>query len=308
MDDKMAEKVSVIIPTYKRNAFMVRRAVLSVLNQTYNDIELLIIDDSPDSFDNRAEVERMLYKINDDRIKYIKHDKNLGACAARNTGIKNSTGAYIAFLDDDDEWLPDKLELQIQKFTSDDVGLVFCKACYVNEIDGSIYEKNSLIYENDVFDKLIFSTNFIGSTSSVIIRRSCLEISGLFDEEMQSLQDFDLWLRIAAHYRVKYVDRPLINYYIHKGDRITTNYNKQIAGHERLIMKNKEYLDNHNKVRYFRYSMLLPYYASMRMYKKIFLIYLKCITMRPLALVKNMRLFLVIIYRIIYYHRKTLQH
>ena len=121
----MAEKptVSIIIPTYNR-AHLIDRSIQSVLNQTYQDFELIVVDDG--STDNTEDIIRQ-FQEKDKRIKYIKHDKNKGGSAARNTGIKNSRGEYIAFQDSDDEWFPEKLEKQIEiiECTDPKVGIVY---------------------------------------------------------------------------------------------------------------------------------------------------------------------------------------
>src|SRR3989338_8677774 len=100
-------KVSVIIPTHNRPELL-KRAVKSVLNQTYKDLEVIVVDDG---LEKRAD--ETVNSFNDSRLKYIQHPEEKGGSAARNTGIKNSSGEFIAFLDDDDEWLPEKLEIQI---------------------------------------------------------------------------------------------------------------------------------------------------------------------------------------------------
>jgi len=121
----MAERptVSVIISTYNR-AYLIDRFIQSVLNQTYQDFELIVVDDG--STDNTEDIIRQ-FQEKDKRIKYIKHDKNKGGSAERNTGIKNSVGKYIAFQDSDDEWFPEKLEKQMEVFknTSSKVGVVY---------------------------------------------------------------------------------------------------------------------------------------------------------------------------------------
>ena len=105
--------VSVIIPTYKRLG-MLGRAIDSVLNQTYNNIEIIIVDDNNEDSEYRKETERFMKKYDDNiEIKYVKHKQNKNGAAARNTGINNANGVYIAFLDDDDEFSPKKIELQI---------------------------------------------------------------------------------------------------------------------------------------------------------------------------------------------------
>jgi len=114
--------VSVIIPAYNR-AHLIGRAIKSVLNQAYQDFELIIIDDC--STDNTDEVVREFQK-KDNRIIYLKHDQNKGGSAARNTGIKVSKSEYIAFLDSDDEWLPEKLEIQMEAILKQNVSMVTC--------------------------------------------------------------------------------------------------------------------------------------------------------------------------------------
>ena len=105
--------VSVIIPTYKRKLDYVSNALQSVLNQTYNNIEIIVVDDSPNDFPYRDEIKNYIEKLNDDRVIYIRNEKNLGGSLSRNVGINASRGEYITFLDDDDEYMPGKVEKQL---------------------------------------------------------------------------------------------------------------------------------------------------------------------------------------------------
>ena len=105
--------VSVIITTYKRPTDILKRAIMSAIGQTYKNIEIIIVNDCPEQKELSKEIKKMISTIHDNRIKYIELDKNQGACIARNIGIKNSNGYYIALLDDDDEWVKEKIELQI---------------------------------------------------------------------------------------------------------------------------------------------------------------------------------------------------
>jgi len=129
-------KISVISPTYNR-AHLITRAVHSVLNQTYQDFEYIVVDDA--STDNTEEV---IKGFKDERIKYIKHEKNRGPSAARNTGIKAAKGEYIGFLDSDDEWLPEQAEKQVSKFleSPDNVGVIYCGHVVISDETG---EKDS---------------------------------------------------------------------------------------------------------------------------------------------------------------------
>ncbi|MFC7193467.1 glycosyltransferase family 2 protein [Halosimplex aquaticum] len=123
-------QVSVIIPTYNR-ATLVKRAIQSVLNQTFKDFELIIVDDASDD-----ETPEVIDSINDARLEYIRHDLNRHGGAARNTGIKYASGKYIAFLDDDDEWYPTKLERQVERFetVSNEIGSFIAGARYIRTV------------------------------------------------------------------------------------------------------------------------------------------------------------------------------
>lgn len=222
--------VSVIIPTHNR-AELLKRAINSVLRQTFEDFELIVVDDA--SSDNTPEV---VESIKDGRIQYVRLEKNSGGPVARNTGIKGARGRFIALLDDDDEWLPNRLELQIEKFESleKDVGVVYGGFYYVSQDTGEIIGKRLPRYRGDVYTHLL-KENFIGSPT-LLIRRECFKKAGLFDPELKSSQDWDMWLRIAKYYRFDYVPAVVAKYYVH-GHQITFNMEKYISGRERFVWK-----------------------------------------------------------------------
>ncbi len=289
----MNNLVSVIIPTYKRYPDMVKRAIQSVINQTYRNIEIIIVDDSPSDFEGRKMIENMIASLNDNRIKYIKHSDNMGACAARNTGIKESKGEYLAFLDDDDEWLPTKLEKQLAMMSKPDVGLIYCRQIIVNDKTKTQVVDNRKFYSGKVFDKLMLVGNFIGSTSFVLIRRECFNECGLFDVKMKSGQDFELWLRIAQKYKVAYVDEPLVIYHIHTGKRISTNPLNKIQGQELLIGYYCEYLDKHKNIKSIRIIKIVPYYLRAGQIKNAIKAYYKAVRLAPLNIKYNIKYFLL---------------
>lgn len=232
--------ISVIIPTYKRPVETVMRAIKSVLSQTLSPSEIIVVDDSPTDFKESDSLRQAIEKENEN-IVYLKHPLNMGACAARNTGITNSTGEFVAFLDDDDEWMPEKLEKQISCFEDEQCGLVYCD-CILSTDDkasNNISNRRNLsyiCYSGQVHEKLA-KENFIGSTSFVVVRKSCFDDVGMFDNDFESCQDYDMWLRIAGKYLVKYVDEPLVKYSLHDNEKISTDYNKCIQGLELLIKK-----------------------------------------------------------------------
>ena len=280
--------ISIIIPTYKRYPDMVNRAIQSALNQSYKPIELIVVDDSPDDFDGRLSIKQMILSLKDDRIKYIQHPKNMGACAARNTGIKESKGEYLAFLDDDDEWLPLKLEKQIALMSGSDVGIVYCGHKIVNEETETKNISARKCYSGKVFDRLIL-VNFIGSTSFVLIRRECFNECGLFDTKIKASQDLELYLRIVQKYEVAYVDEPLVVYHIHSAERITTNPYYTIQGIEFINTLYSEYLDKHKKIKSIRILITIPFYKMIGERKKAFKNYLKAVKLAPLNIKWNLK-------------------
>ena len=225
--------VSVIIPTYNR-AHLIERAIKSVLNQTYQDFELIIIDDG--STDNTNEVLKK-YIESDNRIQYIRHKINKGGSAARNTGIKNSVGKYIAFLDSDDEWLPEKLmeQLNVFKDESYEIGAVYSGFQYI-DIKGNHKGRQHIPKsEGYIYDDLL-TKNCVGSASTILIKKECLDQVELFDETLPSCQDWDMWIKIAKYYKFAFVKAPLVKYYIHY-NQISNNFKAVVRGEKRVIDK-----------------------------------------------------------------------
>lgn len=255
--------VSVVIPTYKRPFDILKRAINSVLNQTYSNMEIIVVDDSPMEYIEREVVKSKLKCEYGENVRYIQHDENRGACAARNTGIKNSRGSFIAFLDDDDEWYKNKIKMQLEKFSDNEVGLVYCDSVSVFTKNGKIIKEKIRAYDKEgwVFDELIKS-NFIGSTSFVMIRKNVFEDVGNFDLSMKSAQDAEMWLRISKQFKVKHIPKVLVRYYIHEGDRITGNIDNKIQGLEQLNTIYKEYLKENKKIYSIRKLKIIPYYKK----------------------------------------------
>ena len=193
--------VSVIIPTFNR-AGMVTRAISSVLDQTFKDFEIIVVDDG--STDESAEI---LAQFQND-ILYLSNPKNLGVSAARNRGIKASSAPLIAFLDSDDYWLPDKLSAQIAFFSRHPEAV----ACQTEEIwmrRGRRVNprKKHAKPSGDVF---VASLKLcLVSPSAVMLKRSLLQEVGLFDEDLPVCEDYDLWLRIACRYPIYLLKRNL---------------------------------------------------------------------------------------------------
>lgn len=275
--------VSAVITTHKREPEIVERALNSILTQTYSPIEVIVVDDSPADFPQREDIRQL---AEEKGATYIPHEICKGACAARNTGMAAATGEFIAFLDDDDEWLPEKIEKQLKKFT-DGVALVYCGSDVYNGSKQQIQRGRRHFLRGNVYEELI-KDNFIGSTSFPLLRKSCLEEIGGFDVLMQSAQDYDVWLRLSQKYNVDYVDEPLASYYVYDGERISRNHNKRIAGQERIIEKNWEYLKNNKEAYWIRLIRLVPEYAANKQTGKAVATWFKAAMLCPWKVKKNL--------------------
>ena len=192
-----APMVSVVIPTYNR-AEIIGRAIRSVQAQTFEDWELIVVDDASED-----ETEEVVGAFEDTRIRYIQHVENRGGAAARNTGIRNSRGEYIAFLDSDDEWLPHKLEGQLQVFKENDenVGLVYTGMIRKK----SKYTKKNPPSDSGWIEKKLYLKNVIGSCSVGMIKNSVVNKIGYFDKKLDSAQDKDYWLRISKTFKIEFL-------------------------------------------------------------------------------------------------------
>lgn len=219
--------VSVIIPTFNRAALL-RRAISSVFLQTWQDLELIVVDDA--STDDTAQ---LLQDCRDSRLVMLRHAGNRGAPSARNTGLDKANGRYVAFLDSDDEWLPEKLSRQIQliEVCGESVGLVYTRFLKI----GWPRQPEFKAIRGDASNEILLR-NFVGTTSTPLIRRSCLERSGGFDLSLQSCQDWDLWIRLARICHFDCLPEVLVHYH-HQAQSISMNRAAAAAGHRRIEAK-----------------------------------------------------------------------
>lgn len=288
--------VSVVITTCMREPEILDRAVQSVLRQTYSDWELIIVDDSPKQYEKRMAIRQMIERMDDQRIQYIAHEVNSGACVARNTGLGIAKGEYIAYLDDDDEWLPDKLAVQVRKAeeAGAETALIYCAWEVMEDKTGRVNPKKLEVHRGFIYDSLILN-NYIGSTSYPLIRTECLRAVGGFDPLMQSVQDGDMWLRLAQKYRIDCVEQVLVRYHRHEGERITTNVSKKIAGLERLNEKNMPYLKRHPRAYGVRHIRLALKYAQAGGYYRAIRVYLKGVIRCPWNVTENSKYLIYIV-------------
>ena len=259
----MSPTISIIIPTFNR-ADCIGAAISSVLNQTFQDFEIFVVDDG--SNDNTQEV---VCGFNDSRIKYQRQKKNTGCAGSRNIAVRNSSAKYIAFLDDDDEWLPEKLQRQASflETSSPEVGGVHT-GCFLVEKDSGRMKATS---DGGNGDAQMWRNNI--ATSSLLVRRECFSRVGFFDETMLCASDYDMWIRISKVFRFGYIDTPLVKYYIHQ-NKLSKNYGKLIGGREILLNKHRSFFATNTRVysrHYLQLGVLYCYYGNMPKGRRAFL-------------------------------------
>lgn len=238
----MGKLVSAIITTHNRSALL-KRAIDSILSQTYNNIECIVVDDN--SADNTKE---LCLSYSNLKYIYIPENESRGGNYARNLGVKHSCGSYIAFLDDDDYWLPEKIEKQIHLINNSVANVIYCGR--TNEI---VTGESSVFFEKTVLSK-DFSGNlktkiFTGiptTTSALLIDRKSLFDVGLFDESIFFWQEYDLMIRLAQISEFAYVDEPLLVYRIDKNDkqRLTNKYKPWLEAVDYVRKKHCPLIDN----------------------------------------------------------------
>lgn len=239
------KKVSVIIPVYGVEKY-IAATVQSVLEQTYGNFELLIVDDG--SPDQSVEI---CQQFSDSRVTIIRQD-NRGVCAARNTGIRHAQGDYLAFLDGDDLWLPQKLEKHLEHLELPNIGVSFSRSAFIDEAGQplGIYQMPKL---KEITPPLILCRNPIGNGSAPVIRREVFEDIKFqndygsiedcyFDAGLRHFEDVECWLRIALQtkWQIEGIPEALTLYRVNsKG--ASTNLLKQLEDLEKVLEKTRSY-------------------------------------------------------------------
>lgn len=209
--------VSVVIPTHNR-ANLVSRAIRSVLCQTFEELELIVVDDA-----SRDNTRKIVKEFQDPRICYLYHEVQKGAQAARNTGLRASCGRYVAFLDSDDEWLPDKLAEQIELFRVNphgfsNLGVVVTEFSKVDDSTGRVLSPRVRKCRGNIHNE--FTQFKIGGNHTFLALKSCLESVGGFDESLPAINQWDIGFRLSAMYQYDTVERELAIVHEHEGPRI----------------------------------------------------------------------------------------
>ncbi|RED19578.1 GT2 family glycosyltransferase [Flavobacterium cutihirudinis] len=225
--------VSIIIPTYNR-AFYLKLTLDSIIQQTFQDFEIIVVDDGTPNNDN------FLLCKQYEKLRYIKIENSGGPAKPRNVGIKGANGKYIAFVDDDDLWMPHKLEKQVEILVNNpEFGLVHC-CCETIDENGNLKNKiigrpgNSHVKHGNVALRMI--GNWTLMTSSVLLSKDVIEMVGLFNEEMPPAgEDTEYWTRCSFFTKFYYADESLVRYRVH---------NHNISGEKKKYKNLSLYLKN----------------------------------------------------------------
>lgn len=274
-------KVSVITATYNRADYL-PFAIESVLDQTYKDIEYHIVDDGSKD-DTRKVVERYL---GDGRVRYY-YQENRGQSAARNVGIRNSTGDFICFLDSDNIRERDKMELQLKVFDENpEVDIVYGDGQCIDEHGDNIYTPELKRYSGDITERLLFS-NFV-SNNTVMCRKKCFSEMGGFDERLRFAEDYDLWLRFSTRYKFRYIPVKIARYRVWK-NRLSEDIGGVSMANEHIL---KRFFERHpdaveesvKKLVWCRFHTGIGrVHASRAEYKEAFRDYMKAVSYGPLS-------------------------
>lgn len=258
---------SIVLPTHNRSALL-KRAIDSCLQQSLTDFELIVVDDA--STDDTPAV---VARFSDPRVRYLRRKSGGGAAAARNSGIRQAVADYVAFLDDDDEYLPRFLEVTAHTLRSAKTPLDFTW-CGVRRVHTGPGDRERVEHEvwhvasgrdNQVVGGLVFATRFAAS-EGFVARRRCLLDLGAFDETMGVSEDLDLLFRLLNRgCAFAAIPEILINVHVHTGVSLSRSYDPSrfISSHERLIRKNETFLRQH-KTLWLHYNTALAghYYRA----------------------------------------------
>ena len=228
--------VSVVLPTRNRLEFL-RRATASVLAQSERNLELLVVDDA--STDGTAAYLSDL-TARDDRVRVVRNSIAMGGAGARNQGIQQSRGAWVAFIDDDDEWMPAKLQRQLATLAANSAA-VACSCSYVKHVRSGRSKRVPVPMQVSL--QQLLATNHLGGASMCICSGRVLREIGGFDPKLRSAQDLDLWVRLRLRGEIVSCGETLVVLSVHEGPRISNNMQSLYEGARRFYFKHRRLMD-----------------------------------------------------------------
>lgn len=287
----MEDLVSIIIPTYKRPG-MLDRAIKSCLEQTYKNIEILVVDDNNKDSDGRKETALFMKKYeNNKQIKYIKRKQNGGGAEARNEGISKAKGTYIAFLDDDDYFFKDKIEKQLAFMQKYNYDASFTGVETYDETKNKLVKVKKHLNFEKYDDVLVYHlVEMIVSPQTFMYKTDVLKAINGFDKVQAGQEYYLMYKTIINHYKVGCMHDVLTRICIHSGERITTGKNKLKAEKDLYLLKKKHFnllnFSQKRQVKYiYRYNIWNKYKSSNS--KKAYLLLLEIIICHPILLFKR---------------------
>lgn len=285
--------VSVIIPTYKRPLHFLSRAVQSVANQTYCNIEIIVIDDNPSTYALRKDIADYMNNICNDKIIYYQNLKNIGGSLARNKGIEIAKGEFITFLDDDDEYLPEKVEKQVAFMIKEDCDLSFTNMRMFNN-SGKVVDfreyRDIWSYENTELLKYHLMRHLTGTPTFMFKANKLREIGGFEDAKMG--QEFYLMMKsIQYGLKIRYFDSCDIKVYKHNGEAITNGKNK-IIGENSLYKYKQQFFPRLTKqqkkyIRFRHWAVMVVAYKRNKMFYMIPIATVRAFLSSPIDLFKE---------------------
>lgn len=279
--------ITVITPTYNRDEYL-STAVDSVLNQSYTDWELLVIDDNKPETESRKATAEVMSKYTDPRIHYIQNEKNIGGAAARNVGIFQAKGDYIAFLDDDDMYLPDRLEVQCKQMVENDWDVSVMDGATYNFVTGEkVAERHQRLRNGMTKDELIRShlLYHISGTNTFMYKTSFLRSIGGF-MDVPSCQEYMLMQKtLDQNPKFGYIPEIHIKNFMHPGEQLSTGP-KKLKGQMTLYESKKQHFDllsasERRQVTCRHHGVLFFVYHKMHQNEKAFLEAMKCFFSSP---------------------------
>lgn len=290
-------KVSVIIPTYKRSEYLIR-AINSVLNQTYSNIEIIVVDDNDSKSEYREITEKKMASYNTNaKIIYIKNEKNIGGAKSRNVGIQNATGEYITFLDDDDIYLNEKVERQLESMLDAELDVTFTDLRLHNMKDKLVdYREFKFIksFENNKLLKYHLTRHITGTPTFMFKSKTLREANGFRDVNMG--QEFYLMLdTIESGAKIGYIPESYVVAYLHNGEKISSGPNK-INGEKALYFNKQKYFSKltPKEIKYIKFrhrAVMAVAYKRNKQYGKLLFEGVKAVGLTPLVALKEILLF-----------------
>ena len=282
--------VSVIIPTYKRPDTL-SRAIHTVLNQTYPCVEAIVVDDNDPNSEGRQMTEVVMAEFsNNNRVRYIKHPFNKNGSAARNTGARNSNSDYLAFLDDDDEFLPDKIDYQVKLLESLDLEWGCCYSRIITKRNGANEVLGKESRQGKMFKEALARDFIIGAGSNLLVRRSVFDEVGGFNETFKRNQDIELLSKILFKYKIAFSSEPGVVINVHTESR-KVDYveltNQYIAAFQPMLEK----MDKKDQQWVMECLNLQTYFYELRV-EKHYVTCIKAILSGKLSVIKFVKYFI----------------